>query len=60
MKDPNQEVETWKDAFYNDFKDIQPLNLEKYFEREADNIFKKNHIKAPSVKIIRSPEHISV
>lgn len=43
--DPNDEVESWKDAVYEETKNLHGKELEDYFEKNADRILKKYNIK---------------
>lgn len=58
LSDPNQEVESWKDAFYNEFRKISDQDLENYLDKEADQILKKYNIKCISTKTIKHSELI--
>ncbi|MGB9612804.1 MAG: hypothetical protein ACPL4K_01320 [Candidatus Margulisiibacteriota bacterium] len=60
MKDPNQEVESWKDAFYNEFRKVPGQDLENYLDREAEQILKKYNIKCTSIKTVKKPELVSI
>ncbi|MDI6731556.1 MAG: hypothetical protein QME05_03105 [Candidatus Margulisbacteria bacterium] len=59
FSDPNQEVEMWKDAFYNELKKVSAPDLENYLNKEADQILKKYHIKCVPAKTIKSLELVS-
>lgn len=54
--DPNQEVEAWKDAFYNDFRKVPVSDLENYLDKEADRILERHHIRRASIRNIMEPE----
>lgn len=44
-KDPNEEVECWKDAFYERIKDLSKEKLTDYLEKTTDKILRKYGIK---------------
>jgi hypothetical protein len=54
--DPNQEVEAWKDTYYQEFRKISKTDLANYLEKEADQILKKYNIKPPFIKLIKKIE----
>lgn len=56
FSDPNQEVESWKDMFYNEFKKVPETDLANYLEKEADQTLRKYGIKWASSKTIKKPE----
>ena len=43
--DPNDEVERWKDAVYEDTKDMNESDLARYFATSARSVMEKYGIK---------------
>ena len=55
-KDPNEEVERWKDTLYENIKNLSGRQLNDYLEKEADQILKKYGIRC----VIKHPASLSV
>ena len=51
--DPNEEVEKWKDKFYEKIKNLHGKDLGNFIEKNADRILKKYNIKCKVVDTIK-------
>ena len=49
--DPNEEVESWKDSFYEKIKNLHGKELGDFLEKNADRILKKYNIKCSVDKV---------
>lgn len=58
--DPNDEVEAWKDAVYEEIKDLHGKELGDYIEKKTDNILKKYGIKCSVSKVKSKRELVKV
>ena len=54
--DPNEEVERWKDALYENIKNLSGEQLNGYLEKGADQILKKHGIRC----MIKHPASLRV
>ncbi|OIN95964.1 hypothetical protein AUJ66_07800 [Candidatus Desantisbacteria bacterium CG1_02_38_46] len=53
--DPNEEVEKWKDALYEEIKNLSGRELRNHLEENAQQILKKYQIKCTAQYYIKRP-----